>query len=78
MRNYIFTPKELAVIEQYLRTGKRTPAFRKLLHHVSHNGRILNDVQIFLTLLELAKTKFGDEKPKLPPGRPSKRLKSLK
>jgi hypothetical protein len=65
------------VIEEYLKTGKRTVAFNKVLWAIRHNDRILNDVQIFLTLLGLAKTKLGDEKPKLPPGRPSKLFRGL-
>jgi hypothetical protein len=77
MRKRIFTQHELAVIEEYLKTGKRTVAFNKILWAIRHNDRILNDVQIFLTLLELAKTKF-DEKPKLPPGRPSKLTTTLR
>jgi hypothetical protein len=78
MRTYIFTPKELDVIQEYLRTGKRTPAFRKLLHHIRHNQRLLDDMQNYLMLLGLAKTKLADEKPKLPPGRPSKLTTALR
>jgi hypothetical protein len=66
------------VIEEYLKTGKRTVAFNKILWAIRHNDRILSDLEIFLTLLELAKTKFGDEKPKLPPGRPSKLIEAFK
>jgi hypothetical protein len=78
MRRYIFTAKELDVIQEYLQTGKRSDAFNKLLFLIRHNDRILIDVQIFLTLLELAKTKIGNEKPKLPPGRPPKLITGLR
>ena len=79
MRNYIFTPKELDVIEQYLKTGKRTPAFRKLLHYIRDNDRILNHLEIFLTLLELAHEKRSkEERLSLPPGRPDKKLEAAK
>jgi hypothetical protein len=79
MRKRIFTQRELQVIQDFLETGKRTVAFNKLLHLIRHNsGRILEDLQLFLTLLELAHEKRSKEPVKLPLGRPSKRLKSLK
>jgi DNA polymerase III epsilon subunit-like protein len=78
LRGYIFTSKELDIIEQYLKTGKRTPAFNKLLHYVRHNHRILDDARIYLTLLALAHRKRKEEPLKLPPGRPSKLMSGLK
>jgi hypothetical protein len=78
MRTYIFTNHELTVIQEYLKTGKRTVAFNKILWAIRHNERILIDVQIFLTLLKLAKTKIGNEKPRLPPGRPPKLITGIR
>lgn len=75
MRTYIFTDNELEVIQKYLQTRRRTPPFNKLLHLVRHNTRLLNHVQIFLTLLSLAKAKRKKERAKLPPGRPPKTKK---
>jgi hypothetical protein len=78
VRSYIFTPEELNVIQEYLRTGKRSAAFNKLLHLIRHNsGRILEDLQLFLTLLELAH-KRKEERLSLPPGRPDKKLETAK
>jgi len=78
LRGYIFTPKELDIIEQYLKTGKRTPAFNKLLWAVRHNQRLLDDMRIYLTLLALSRKRRKEEPLKLPPGRPSKLLSGLK
>lgn len=78
MRSYIFTKQELKAIEEYLQTGKRSNVVNKILHFIRHNDRILDHVQIYLTLLGLAKTKLGGEKPKLPPGRPPKMLTRLR
>jgi hypothetical protein len=78
LRSYIFTPKELDVIQEYIRTGKRSAAFNKLVHYVRHNKRILEDVQIYLILLSLAHKKRREESVKFPPGRPSKLLSGLK
>jgi hypothetical protein len=77
VRSYIFTPEELDVIQEYLRTGKRSDAFNKLLFLIRHNDRILSDVEIFLTLLELA-YKRKEERLSLPPGRPSKLIEAFK
>jgi len=78
LRTYIFTYRELDVIQQYIRTGKRTPAFNKLLWAVRHNKRLLADMRLFLVLLSLAYRKRKEEPLKLPPGRPSKLLSGLK
>jgi hypothetical protein len=78
MRSYIFTPKELDVIEQYLKTGKRTPAFRKLLHRIRRNQHLLDEMRLYLMLLALAHRKRKEEPLKLPPGRPSKLMNGLK
>ena len=78
MRGYIFTPKELDIIEQYLKTGKRTLAFNKLLWAVRHNQRLLDDMRIYLTLLALSRKRRKEEPLKLPPGRPSKLMSGLK
>ena len=77
LRGYIFTAKELDIIEQYLKTGRRTPAFNKLLHYVRHNHRLLTDMRIYLTLLALSR-KRREESVKFPPGRPSKLMSGLK
>jgi hypothetical protein len=78
MRNYIFTARELDVIEEYLKTGKRTPAFRKLLHRIRRNQRLLDEMRLYLMLLALAHRKRKEEPLKLPPGRPSKLLTGLR
>jgi len=78
LRGYIFTPKELDIIEQYLKTGKRTLAFNKLLWAVRHNQRLLDDMRIYLTLLALSRKRRKEEPLKLPPGRPSKLMSGLK
>jgi hypothetical protein len=78
LRSYIFTPKELNIIQEYLRSEKRSAAFNKLLHYVRHNQRILEDVQIYLILLRLAHKKRREEPLKLPSGRPSKLMSGLK
>jgi len=78
LRNYIFTNRELNIIQEYLQTRKRTPAFNKLLHHIRHNQRLLDDMRIYLMLLALARRKRKDEPMKLPPGRPSKIMSGLK
>ncbi|GEM_PF-1920863 len=78
LRSYIFTPYELDVVQQYLKTRKRTPAFNKLLWAVRHNKRLLDDMRIYLMLLALAHRKRKDEPMKLPPGRPSKIMSGLK
>jgi len=78
LRTYIFTPYELAIIEEYLKTRKRTAAFNKLLWAVRHNKRLLDDMRIYLTLLSLAHRKRKEEPLKLPPGRPSKLMTGLK
>jgi hypothetical protein len=78
LRSYIFTAKELDIIEQYLKTGRRTPAFNKLLHYVRHNHRLLTDMRIYLTLLALSRKRRKEEPLKLPPGRPSKLMSGLK
>jgi hypothetical protein len=77
MRNYIFTQKELNIIQEFLKTEKRMVAFNKLLHFIRHNSRILEDVQIYLILLGLAQ-KRRVEPLKLPPRRPSKLGTALK
>jgi hypothetical protein len=78
MRTYIFTAKEIAVIEQYLKTGKRTPAFRKLLHRIRRNQHLLDEMRLYLMLLALAHRKRKQEPLKLPPGRPSKLMRGIK
>ena len=78
MRSYIFTPKELDVIEQYLTTGVVTPAFRKLLHRIRRNQHLLDEMRLYLMLLALAHRKRKEEPLKLPPGRPSKLMNGLK
>jgi hypothetical protein len=78
MRGYIFTSRELDIIQEFLQTGKRTAALNKLLHYIRHNERLLDDMRIYLMLLGLAQTKMASEKPTLPPGRPSKLTNALK
>jgi hypothetical protein len=78
MRTYIFTNHELNVIQEYLKTGKRTVAFNKLLHYVRHNHRLLTDMRIYLTLLALSRKRRKEDPLKLPPGRPSKLMNGLK
>jgi hypothetical protein len=78
LRSHIFTVKELDAIQEYLKTGKRTPAFNKLLWAVRHNYRILEDLQIFLILLRLAHEKTYSEPFKLPPGRPPKLVTEIR
>jgi len=78
LRSYIFTVKELDAIQEYLKTGKRTPAFNKLLWAIRHNQRLLDDVQIFLILLPLAHGKTCSKPAKLPPGRPPKLVTEIR
>jgi hypothetical protein len=78
LRSYIFTTKELDVIQEYLRTGQRSTAFNKLLHYIRHNKRLLDDMRLYLMLLALAHRKRKEEPLKLPPGRPSKLMSGLK
>ena len=76
MRSYIFTDEELDAIRRFLETGKRNPTFNKVLHYIRRNRRLLDEVEILLTLIQFIH-RPRSVKPKLPPGRPPKILRGL-
>jgi hypothetical protein len=78
LRSYIFTTKELDVIESTYAQASELPAFNKLFHYIRHNKRLLDDMRLYLMLLALAHRKRKEEPLKLPPGRPSKLMSGLK
>lgn len=76
MRGYIFTDFELDAIKAYLETGKRNPVFNKLVYNAGrHKRRLLTDIELFLVLLRTNRSK--PSKPKMPPGRPLKKMPRL-
>ncbi|MEM3055305.1 MAG: hypothetical protein QXM52_06345 [Candidatus Bathyarchaeia archaeon] len=76
MRSYIFTPRELDAIEQFIRTRKRNPTVNKIVHYIRHNQRLLTEIQLLLALMPLL-SKPDKSRPKMMPGRPPKILRGV-
>ncbi|MBS7616501.1 hypothetical protein KEJ45_04820 [Candidatus Bathyarchaeota archaeon] len=72
MRTYIFTPKELEAIEQFIQTRRRNPTVNKIMYYLKHNDRLWIDIRLFLELKRLAHYKPDKSRPKMMPGRPPK------